>query len=189
MKAMVLAAGLGHAPAAAHGRSSQGAGGSCGPHAAGDHALAACATLAFSEVIVNAHHFADMVVDYLQAHDNFGMRIEISREDDLLDTGGGLKKAAVFFLERIRRRAFLLHNVDVISTIDLRRMVRFHKTNQALPRWRCRSVKLRVTCSSTNSFSSAGGRFSAINKSFVLPANPSRWPSPVSMSSRRVCCQ
>ena len=51
------------------------------------------------EVIVNVHHFADMVVDYLKANDNFGMQIEISREDVLLDTGGGLKKAAWFFLK------------------------------------------------------------------------------------------
>ena len=51
------------------------------------------------DVIVNVHHFADMVVDYLKANDNFGMRIEISREELLLDTGGGLKKAAWFFAE------------------------------------------------------------------------------------------
>src|SRR5437899_11793524 len=45
-----------------------------------------------NEVITNVHHFADMVVDYLKSHNNFGMRIEISREDDrLLDTGGGLR--------------------------------------------------------------------------------------------------
>src|SRR6266851_5893996 len=49
------------------------------------------------EVIVNVHHFADMVVDYLKKNDNFGMRIEISREEALLDTGGALKKAAWFF--------------------------------------------------------------------------------------------
>ena len=51
------------------------------------------------EVIVNVHHFADMVVEYLAAKQNFGMRIEVSREDVLLDTGGGLKQAAWFFLE------------------------------------------------------------------------------------------
>src|SRR5277367_6659976 len=51
------------------------------------------------EVIVNVHHFAEMVVEYLEKHKNFGMRVEISREDILLDTGGGLKKAAWFFLE------------------------------------------------------------------------------------------
>src|SRR5260370_33805493 len=56
-------------------------------------------TFGISEVIVNFHHFADIVTDYLKANNNFGMRIEISREEVLLDTGGGLKKAAWFFLE------------------------------------------------------------------------------------------
>ena len=87
------------------------------------------------EVIINVHHFADMVVDYLKANDNFGMRIEISREEELLDTGGGLKKAAWwFFLEDSAggEEPFILHNVDVISTIDLGRMVQFHNERQAL---------------------------------------------------------
>ncbi len=86
------------------------------------------------EMIVNVHHFADMVVDYLKQNDNFGMRIEISREEILLDTGGGLKQAAWFFLEDSgdAREPFLLHNVDVLSTIDLQRMLQFHRENQAL---------------------------------------------------------
>ena len=84
------------------------------------------------EVIVNTHHYADMVADYLRAHQGFGLRIEISREEDLLDTGGGLKKAAHFFLEGNSQEPFLLHNVDVISTIDLARMVRFHTEQNAL---------------------------------------------------------
>ena len=86
------------------------------------------------EVMINVHYFADMVVDYLKANDNFGLRIEVSREDVLLDTGGGLKKAGHFFLEGANppEEPFLLHNVDVISTIDLRRMVQFHTENQAL---------------------------------------------------------
>jgi NDP-sugar pyrophosphorylase family protein len=86
------------------------------------------------EVIINVHHFADMVIDYLKANENFGMRIEISREEVLLDTGGGLKKAAWFFLEDSdgRDQPFLLHNVDVISTIDLARMLQFHREHQAL---------------------------------------------------------
>jgi len=95
--------------------------------------LARLRAFGVSEVIVNLHHFADMVVAYLQAHDNFGMRIEVSREDVLLDTGGGLKKAGWFFLEGSgRHEPFLLHNVDVISTIDLERMVQFHKQNTEL---------------------------------------------------------
>jgi NDP-sugar pyrophosphorylase family protein len=86
------------------------------------------------EVIVNVHYFADMVVDYLRKHDNFGMRIEISREEILLDTGGGLKKAAWFFSENSSDSAepFILHNVDVLSTIDLHRMAQFHRQHQAL---------------------------------------------------------
>ncbi len=86
------------------------------------------------EVIINVHHFADMVIDYLRGNHNFGMRIEVSREEILLDTGGGLKKAAWFFLEDSSRSEtpFILHNVDVISTIDLARMLQFHTENQAL---------------------------------------------------------
>jgi NDP-sugar pyrophosphorylase family protein len=86
------------------------------------------------EVIVNVHHFADLVVEYLKQRGNFGMRIEISREEELLDTGGGLKKAGWFFLEddAEREQPFLLHNVDVVSTIDLGRMVEFHRVQGAL---------------------------------------------------------
>jgi NDP-sugar pyrophosphorylase family protein len=86
------------------------------------------------EVIINVHHFADMVVGYLKANDNFGMRIEVSREEVLLDTGGGLKKAAHFFLDDPSRldEPFILHNVDVVSTIDLERMLGFHREHGAL---------------------------------------------------------
>jgi NDP-sugar pyrophosphorylase family protein len=83
------------------------------------------------EVIVNVHHFADMVVDYLKKNSNFGMRVEISREEVLLDTGGGLKKAAWFFQED-SDAPFLLHNVDVISSIDLHRMLLFHCERNSL---------------------------------------------------------
>jgi NDP-sugar pyrophosphorylase family protein len=83
------------------------------------------------EVVVNAHHHADMIVAYLAAHGSFGMRIDVSREEILLDTGGGLKKAAAFFLEQ-SNEPFLVHNVDVISTIDLGRMAAFHREQGAL---------------------------------------------------------
>ena len=83
------------------------------------------------EVIVNVHHFADKVADFLKQHD-FGMRVEISREDgELLDTGGGLKKAGWFFMET-PDQPFLLHNVDVISDIDLPRMAAEHSRSGAL---------------------------------------------------------
>jgi NDP-sugar pyrophosphorylase family protein len=88
------------------------------------------AAFGISDLIVNVHHFADMVVEYLRKNANFGSRIEISHEDVLLDTGGGLKKAAWFFKDC--HDAFVLHNVDVLSTIDLDRMMRFHRERQAL---------------------------------------------------------
>ncbi|MGA2353736.1 MAG: nucleotidyltransferase family protein [Terriglobales bacterium] len=89
-----------------------------------------------TDVIVNVHHFADKVVDYLKTNDNFGMRIEVSHEDALLDTGGGLKKAAWFLKDSGSRfvdaAPFILHNVDVLTTIDIRAMLQFHAENQAL---------------------------------------------------------
>jgi NDP-sugar pyrophosphorylase family protein len=92
-------------------------------------------TFGVTEAIINVHHFADRVVQYLKSKKNFNMRLEISREDDqLLDTGGGLKKAAWFFQEDPARldEPFVLHNVDVISAIDLHAMLQFHKQNQSL---------------------------------------------------------
>jgi NDP-sugar pyrophosphorylase family protein len=96
--------------------------------------LARLRSFGVSEVIVNVHHFADMVVDYLAANRNFGMRIEVSREDELLDTGGGLRKAAWFFLEpgAHQEEPFILHNVDVLSNIDLAQMIRSHAERNAL---------------------------------------------------------
>jgi NDP-sugar pyrophosphorylase family protein len=86
------------------------------------------------DVIINVHHFAEMVIEYLRTNGNFGMNIEVSREDVLLDTGGGLKKAGYFFRKDSSRpeEPFILHNVDVISTIELQRMVQLHTENQAL---------------------------------------------------------
>ncbi len=97
-------------------------------------ALTRLRTAGVDEVIVNVFHFAEMVVDYLAAHQNFGMRIEISREETLLDTGGGLKKAAWFFQQPSDApdEPFLLHNVDILSTCDISRMVAFHRQQNAL---------------------------------------------------------
>jgi NDP-sugar pyrophosphorylase family protein len=86
------------------------------------------------DVIINVHHFADLMLEYLKINGDFGMRIEVSREEVLLDTGGGLKNAAWFFLQDPShpQEPFILHNVDVLSNIDLGRMVQFHIENQAL---------------------------------------------------------
>jgi NDP-sugar pyrophosphorylase family protein len=94
-------------------------------------ALCRLRTFGVHEVIVNAHHHGDMLAGYLRANDNFGMNIEVSCETELLDTGGGLKKAAYFFTST-PDQPFILHNVDVVSTIDLARMMQFHRKQNAL---------------------------------------------------------
>jgi NDP-sugar pyrophosphorylase family protein len=94
--------------------------------------LARLRSFGVNEVIINVHHFPEMIVECLKSHDNFGMNIEISREQELLDTGGGLKKAAHFFLDLDDGEPFVLHNVDVMSTIDVRRMIEVHNQRHAL---------------------------------------------------------
>jgi len=87
------------------------------------------------DAIINVHHYADMVIDRMKAAGNFGMNIEFSREDVLLDTGGGLKQAAWFLGVNAgaqEEEPFILHNVDVISNIDLQRMVESHRQTKAL---------------------------------------------------------
>ena len=84
--------------------------------------LARLRSFGVEEVIVNAHHFAEMMVGYLKDHNKFGMKVEVSLEEELLDTGGGLKKAAHFFSGDLRE-TFILHNVDILSSIDLGEMV------------------------------------------------------------------
>jgi NDP-sugar pyrophosphorylase family protein len=95
-------------------------------------ALTRLRTFGINEVVINVHHHAEMIVDYLAANRNFSMRIEVSREDELLDTGGGLKKAAHFFLDAGGDEPFLVHNVDVLSSFDVGRMVEFHNAQTAL---------------------------------------------------------
>lgn len=77
-----------------------------------------------TRIVVNVHHFADMVIDYLQSHD-WGVEVLVSNEKDkLLDTGGGLKKAAPLFH---RDEPILIHNVDILSRIDFRDLVELHQ--------------------------------------------------------------
>ena len=83
-----------------------------------------------NEVIVNVHHFAEQVRDYLDRHHDFGMEITISDESaELLDTGGGLKKASWFFKDGL---PFVVHNVDVISDLDLDALQGYHLRSGAM---------------------------------------------------------
>lgn len=78
----------------------------------------------FDDVTINIHHFGQLIIDFLQQNDNFGMDIHISDErDELLDTGGGIMKARPF-LEG--DAPFLVHNVDILSNIDLRQVYDSH---------------------------------------------------------------
>jgi NDP-sugar pyrophosphorylase family protein len=84
----------------------------------------------FKDIIVNVHHFADRVIEFLDSKDRFGINLQISDErDELLDTGGGLKKAAWFFDDG---QPFLVHNVDTLTNIDLLDYYNYHQKNAAL---------------------------------------------------------
>ena len=77
------------------------------------------------EIVINVHHFADQIINFIKANNNFGITIHISDETDmLLDTGGGIKKASSFFNE-----PFLIHNVDILSNVDLKSLYEYHLTS------------------------------------------------------------
>jgi N-acetyl-alpha-D-muramate 1-phosphate uridylyltransferase len=76
------------------------------------------------EVIVNVHHFALKVEEAIYEHDGYGSEITISDErNEILETGGGLKKAAPFFAGE---EAFVVMNVDVLTNLDLGKMIAKH---------------------------------------------------------------
>lgn len=84
----------------------------------------------FSEFVINVHHFADQVVEFLKKNDNFGCRVFISDESaELLDTGGGLIHAAQYLQGS---DPFLIHNVDIVSQIDFNEMLAHHQKKQPL---------------------------------------------------------
>jgi NDP-sugar pyrophosphorylase family protein len=84
----------------------------------------------YNELIINIHHHADQIEQFLQSKNDFGIRIAFSDErDKLLDTGGGLKKASWFFDDG---KPFLVHNVDVISDIDFGQLMESQIDSKAL---------------------------------------------------------
>ncbi len=83
-----------------------------------------------NDFVINVHHFANQVIDFLKSNDDFDANIAISHEEELLlDTGGGLLKAAWFFDDN---KPFLVHNVDVISDIEYQEMLGIHNKTKAL---------------------------------------------------------
>ncbi|MDR0436692.1 MAG: nucleotidyltransferase family protein [Bacteroidales bacterium] len=84
----------------------------------------------YTDIVVNVHHFAEQVIDFLNTNQNFGINIHISDErEQLLDTGGAILKAQPF-LEH--SPYFLVHNVDVLSTMDFSKIAEHHKKTGAL---------------------------------------------------------
>ena len=81
------------------------------------HVVQKLKSAGFARIVVNVHHFAQQIIDYLDANGNFGLDIRISDESDqLLETGGGIKKALPLF---DAASPILIHNVDILSNLDV----------------------------------------------------------------------
>ena len=90
-----------------------------------------------TDIVVNVHHFPDMIIDYLRDNDNFGCRIAVSDERDmLLETGGGLRKAKHLLLGVASRESgnndapILVCNVDILSNIDIPTLLRAYNPEE-----------------------------------------------------------
>lgn len=95
-----------------------------------EHVINKLKSSGVERVVVNVHHFAWQVIDYLQENGNFGLDVRISDESTkLLDTGGGLKKAAPLFKPDA---PVLIHNVDILSNVDLRWLYENSKGSDAV---------------------------------------------------------
>lgn len=69
------------------------------------------------EIVINIHHFAEQITDFVATHQGFGLPVTFSDErEQLLETGGGLKQAAPLFRNH---EPILIHNVDILSNVDL----------------------------------------------------------------------
>ena len=82
-----------------------------------------------NEFVINIHHFGDKILEYLEEQNNFGVKILISDERDiLLDTGGGLMKME----EYLGCDDFIIFNVDILTDIDISAMLKFHQKTESL---------------------------------------------------------
>jgi N-acetyl-alpha-D-muramate 1-phosphate uridylyltransferase len=93
------------------------------------HSVEKCASEGFDDIIVNIHHFADMVLEEIEKLRKLGFRITVSDEREmLLETAGGLYNARHFFGEE----AFLLYNADIITDFPIRKMLTLHREKKGL---------------------------------------------------------
>jgi len=94
------------------------------------HAIEHLKKYGITDITINVFHFAEQVISYLNENNSFGIDIHISDErDQLLDTGGGLKKAGIFLKGN---EPILIYNVDVISNLDLNVLLKYHQEQKAL---------------------------------------------------------
>ena len=91
--------------------------------------LARLASHGFTEIIINAHHFAAQIETFAAAYKSPGAPLTVSVEKEILDTGGAVREAAWFF---DREEPFLVHNVDVLTDLDLRGLTDAHSASGAL---------------------------------------------------------
>lgn len=90
-----------------------------------EHVILKLKASGFDDITVNIHHLGQQIIDFLKANDNFGVSIHISDErGNLLDTGGGIKKARAFLDND--SEPFLVHNVDILSNVDLKDLFSHH---------------------------------------------------------------
>ncbi len=90
-----------------------------------EHNIRFLAKFGIKDVVINVHHFAALIEDTIIKNDGFGSRISVSDERDMvLETGGGLKKAASYFAGE---EAFVVMNVDILTNLDLGKMIKEHK--------------------------------------------------------------
>jgi NDP-sugar pyrophosphorylase family protein len=88
------------------------------------------ASFNIKDVIVNVHHFANQIIDLIKANDGFGSSIIISDEThQVLETGGGLMRAKEFFDDN---RSFVLLNVDILTNMNIDKMIQHHSSSKAL---------------------------------------------------------
>ncbi len=82
------------------------------------------------EVVVNVHHFANQIIDAIESNNGWGSSVTISDEtDEVLETGGGLKKAAHFFKGEAH---VVIMNADILTNMQLDQMIQQHKQTDAL---------------------------------------------------------
>jgi MurNAc alpha-1-phosphate uridylyltransferase len=94
-----------------------------------EHVILNLKQAGFERIVVNVHHFAQQIIDFLDENHQFGIDIRISDEsEELLDTGGGIKKAMPLFDEQ---EPILIHNVDILSNVNLREFYLQNKTREA----------------------------------------------------------